>query len=244
MQFFQHLRKLVTLIDALDVVKLEQLLDLYHLAIEMQNYEQFATHCHGKRCELLHAVSSLAVQLQPEYIEYIGICLCDRLIIGAAKDRMQRIINIHGALVQLIADSDISRRIAMTILLATFAKISKLKLPTQNEDIVIYVYIHSSKLVCHSNCYRFQIALAFDMVKRVDWMRLIVNGCEPDMFALLRSFALIINAHENRLAHPLKDTGTKIHSFFMQVLRDMHFSRKYNNLIMMVSPERGLLCYS
>ncbi|XP_017870354.1 PREDICTED: uncharacterized protein LOC108618746 [Drosophila arizonae] len=209
----QHLRQLVRLIDALDVVKLEELLDLYHLAIDMQKYEQLNTHCQGKRCELLHAVSSLAVQLQPEYIEYIAICLCDRLIIGAGKERMQRVIDMHGALVQLIADSDVSRRIAMTILLATFAKISRLELPTQNGDI---------------------IALAFDLVKRVDWMRLIVDGCQPDMFALLRSFALIINTHANRLAHPLKDIAIEIHTFFMQLLRNMHFSSKYNSLIMMM----------
>lgn len=141
---FQHLRQLVRLIDALDVVKLEELLDLYHLAIDMQKYEQLDTHCQGKRCELLHAVSSLAVQLQAEYIEYIAICLCDRLIIGAGKERMQRVIDMHGALVQLIADSEVSRRIAMTILLATLAKISRLELPTQNGDIVIYVYIPSN----------------------------------------------------------------------------------------------------
>ncbi|TDG39543.1 hypothetical protein AWZ03_014036 [Drosophila navojoa] len=211
----QHLRQLVRLIDALDVVQLEELLDLYHLAIAMQNYEQlYTTHSQGQRCELLHAVSSLAAQLQPEYIEYMAICLCDRLVIGAGKERMQRVLDMHGALVQLIADSDVSRRIALTILLATIAKISRLELSTRNTRDIL--------------------ALAFDMVKRVDWMRLVVDGCQPDIFALLRSFALIINTHQNGFAHSLQDVGTEIRNFFMQLLRILHISSKHNNLIMMM----------
>lgn len=211
----QHLRQLLRSIDALEEVQLEELLDLYHLAIDMQSYEQLDTHCQGKRCQLLQAVSALAVQLRPEYIEYVGISLCDRLIIGVGKERMQRVIDMHGALVLLIADSDINRQIAMTILLATFAKISGLELPRLHGDI---------------------ITLAFDLVKRVDWMRLIVDGCEADMFALLRSFALIINTYENRVAHPHwhAGIGSEIHKFFMQVLRTVRFSSKYNNLIMMM----------
>lgn len=223
----------------MEEVQLEELLDLYHLAIEMQSYEQLDTHCQGKRCQLLQAVSALAVQLRPEYIEYVGISLCDRLIIGVGKERMQRVIDMHGALVLLIADSDINRQIAMTILLATFAKISGLELPRLHGDIVIppsiYLYINIYNY-SNANYYRFQITLAFDLVKRVDWMRLIVDGCEADMFALLRSFALIINTYENRVAHPHwhAGIGSEIHKFFMQVLRTVRFSSKYNNLIMMV----------
>lgn len=75
------------------------------------------------------------------------------------------------------------------------------------------------------------------MVKRVDWMQLIVARRESDMFVLVRCFALIINTHHNRMAHVNwnKGLGSEIHKYFMQVLRTVRFSSNYNAFAMMVS---------
>ncbi|XP_032296346.1 uncharacterized protein [Drosophila virilis] len=211
----QLLQQLNDAIDKLAGVQLDQLIDLYHLAILMQSYQPLNTHCQGQRCELLQTVGQLSVELPAEYIEYIGISLCDRFVFGTGRERMQRVIDMHRALVLLINDRDVNRGIAMTILLATFAKISGMDMPKPQTDI---------------------ISQAFDVVKRVDWMQLIVARREADMFVLVRCFALIINTHHNRLAHANwnRGLGSEIHKYFMQVLRTVRFSSNYNAFAMMV----------
>ncbi|XP_064547291.1 uncharacterized protein LOC135434604 [Drosophila montana] len=211
----QLIQQLNSAINKLTDVQPDQLLDLYHLAILMQSYQPLDTHCQGQRCELLQTVGQLSVELPAVYVEYFGISLCDRFVFGTGRERMQRVIDMHRALVLLINDRDVNRGIAMTILLATFAKISGMDMPKPQTDI---------------------ISQAFDMVKHVDWMQLIVARREADMFVLVRCFALIINTHHNRLAHANwnKGLGSEIHKYFMQVLRTVRFSSNYNAFAMMV----------
>ncbi|XP_034474724.1 uncharacterized protein LOC117781945 [Drosophila innubila] len=207
-------QRLISAIYELETVQLDQLLDLYHLAIIMQNYQQLETHM-GYRHELLDAVGELSVELQPNHIEYIGISLCDRLVIGTGMKRMEKVVDMHSSIVLLIKNSDVNCKIAMTTLLATISKIAGVNIPEQDTDV---------------------IKKAFEMAKLVDWAQLVESGREADMFAIVRSFSLIINTKENRSSHLNwhQEMGSDIHKFFMTVLRTVRFSRNYNFFAMMI----------
>ncbi|KAH8270687.1 hypothetical protein KR044_006182 [Drosophila immigrans] len=210
------LRGFIASVYALKAVQLDELLDLYHLCIMMQHYEQLDTHCMGYRCQLLEAVCELAVELQPKDADIIGISLCDRFVLGTGKARMERVIDMHSSIVLLIKNGDeINRRIAMTMLLATFSKVSGQPNPDLQTDV---------------------LKQAFEMAQRVNWTKLVSSGCEPDLYLLVRSFSLILNTQENRCLHSDwdKQLGSEIHKYFMTVLRTVRFSRNYNFFAMMV----------
>ncbi|KAM8719678.1 hypothetical protein ACLKA7_005842 [Drosophila subpalustris] len=208
-------QRLISAIYELEAVQLDQLLDLYHLAIMMQTYQQWET-CHmNYRHELLDAVAELSVELQPKDIEYLGISLCDRFVIGTGMKRKDKVIDMHSSIVLLINNSDVNCQIAMTTLLATFAKVSGLNLPEKETDV---------------------IKKSFEMAKLVDWMQLGESGHEADLFVLVRSFSLIMNTQQNRVKHSNwnQELGSEIHTFFMKVLRTVRFSRNYNFFAMMI----------
>ncbi|KAH8387741.1 hypothetical protein KR093_009227 [Drosophila rubida] len=212
----QLFRGFIASIYAMEQLQLDELLDLFHLCIMMQHYEQMDTHCMGYRCQLLEAVCELASELQPEDADSIGISLCDRLVMGTGKKRMERVIEIHSSIVQFINNGeDASRRIAMSMLLATFSKVSGLPIPELKTDVVTQ---------------------AFEMAQQVDWTKLVTSECVEDMFVLVRSFGLILNTQENRRVHSdwNNQLGSKIHNYFMTVLRPVRCSRNYNFFAMMV----------
>ncbi|XP_034480738.1 uncharacterized protein LOC117786531 [Drosophila innubila] len=210
-EIFQRLN---SAIYKLEEVQLDQLLDLYHLAIMMQTYEHLDTHM-NYRHELLDAVGELSVELKPIDIEYIGSSLCDRFVIGSGMTRMQKVVDMHNSIVIMIGNSDVNYQIAMTTLLATFAKVSGVNFPKNETDI---------------------IKKAFEMAKLVEWMQLVESGREADMFVLVRCFSLIINTKQNRDAHLNwhQELGSEIHTYFMKILRTVRFSTNYNFFAMMI----------
>lgn len=135
MQIFKRLN---STIYELESVQLDQLLDLYHLAIMMQTYQQLETHM-DYRHGLLDAVCELSDELQPNDIEYIGISLCDRFVIDTGMKRMEKVVDMHSSIVLLIKNSDVNYKIAMAALLATIAKVSGLNLPEKETDVVSYM---------------------------------------------------------------------------------------------------------
>ncbi|XP_034102807.1 uncharacterized protein LOC117567112 [Drosophila albomicans] len=212
----QMLRGLIDGVSSLEALQLDELLDLYHLGIMMQHYELLNTHCMGYRCELLEIVCDLASELEPQDADMIGMSLCDRFVMGTGRTRMECVIDMHSSIVQLIKMGDeINRRIAMTILLATFSKVSGQPIPEKENDVIMQ---------------------AFEMAQKVNWTHLSTSGCEADVFVLVRSFGLILNTQENRRPHCDWDRqmGSEIHKYFMTVLRTVRFSKNYNFFAMMV----------
>lgn len=124
-------------------MQLNELLDLYHMAIMMFNFRQEA-HCIGQRYELLQAVAELGAQLEPIQISYIGMNLCKRFVVDVndnGVERMRRIIDLHSALLALAGNGENNCKIAMTTLLATFSAVSKVRLPQGETDIVSEVLL-------------------------------------------------------------------------------------------------------
>ncbi|KAH8389322.1 hypothetical protein KR215_001040, partial [Drosophila sulfurigaster] len=212
----QLLLSLISSLYALETVQQDELIDLYNLGIMMQHYEQLDTHCMGYRCQLLEAVCELAFELRPQDAVIIGNSLCDRLVWGTGKARMERVIDMHSSLVLLIKNGDeINHCIAMTILLTTFSKVSGIQIRAFEIDVIMQ---------------------AFEMAKRVDWEQLARSGCEADLFVLVRSFGLLLNTQQNRRPHSDWDTqlDSEIHKYFMTVLRSLRLSKNYNFFAMMV----------
>ncbi|EDW04380.1 GH10064, partial [Drosophila grimshawi] len=135
----------------IEELTLAELIDHYHLGILMQSYKPLDTDCMGYRSELLDAVCKLSIDLPPDCIEYIGTVLCDRFVIGTGMERVERVVQMQRALTMLIIKNDFSRQIAMSILLAIFAKVSGMPRNNTNIDIISEV---------------------FEMVKLIDWMQL------------------------------------------------------------------------
>lgn len=124
-------------------MQLNELLDLYHMAIMMFNFRQEA-HCIGQRYELLQAVAELGAQLEPIQISYIGMNLCKRFVVdvnGNGVERMRRIIDLHSPLLALAGNGENNCKIAMTTLLATFSTVSEVRLPQGETDIVSEVLL-------------------------------------------------------------------------------------------------------
>jgi len=235
MQFcVQIFKRLNSAIFKMESVNLDELLDIYHLAIMMQTYQQLEQHT-SYRYELMDAACELSVELSPQQLEYIGNSLCDRFVMGTGMKRLEKVFNLHKGIVILIKNGEVNCKIAMATLLAILSKISGLNVPDQETDIVSRI-----KSVFRSNhlmLIHLQITKAFEMVKLVNWMQLVVSDRLTDMFVLIRSFSLIINTKENRSAHDYwhQKLGREIHLYFMAVLRTVRSSRHYNFFEMMVS---------
>jgi len=157
----------------------------------------------------------LSVELLPQHSEYIGNSLCDRFLMDTDKTRLDKVIDMHKGIVMMIQNGKANCHIAMTMLLVTLSKVSGVNVPNEETDV-------NTK--------------AFQMVKLVDWMQLVVSNRVSDMFVLVRSFSLVINTKVNRSAHIdwNRKMGSEIYHYFMRVLRTVRSARNYNFFEMMV----------
>lgn len=207
-------KRLSSAIFKMESVQLDELLDLFHLALMLQNYQRLEPHM-IYRFELMDAVCELSVELLPQHSEFIGNSLCDRFVMDTNMNRLDKVIDMQKGIVMMIQNGKDNCHIAMTTLLAMLSKVSGVNVPNQETDV---------------------ISKAFEMVKLVDWMQLVVSKRVSDMFVLVRSFSVIINTKENRSAHVDWDRklGREIYHFFMKVLRTVRSSINYNFFEMMI----------
>ncbi|XP_032594969.1 uncharacterized protein LOC6566001 isoform X2 [Drosophila grimshawi] len=211
----QLFQRFIDATSGIDELTLVELIDHYHLGILMQSYKPMETDCMGYRSELLDAVSKLCIDLPPDGVEFIGTVLCDRFVIGKSMERLDKVVQMQQTLSMLIIKDDFSCQIAMSILMATFVKVSGVPRKHTNTDIITEV---------------------FEMVKLVDWMQMSNAGSVADLFVLVRSFSLIINTHHNQKAHAdwNKGTSSKIQEYFLRVLRTVRCVPNYGLPEMMV----------
>ncbi|XP_017851081.2 uncharacterized protein LOC108605789 [Drosophila busckii] len=217
-QATQLFQTLSNAISELESVTLEELLDLYCLAILMQNYEREERQGMSYRLGLLHAVAEHGLSLEPQQIELLAQLICKRLVTDSDKIRMHKVIDMQHALMALIARDAANRQLAIAIALATFAKVSGTTLPPRTSGSP------------HA------LVKALELAQLVNWQQLAADKRQADIYALVHSFALIANSSEHRrLAEDWSQRlDNSIHDLFMKVLRTTKSFGLYNSFTMML----------
>ncbi|XP_033252126.1 uncharacterized protein LOC117191330 [Drosophila miranda] len=177
---------------------LEEMLDLYILAIMMMTYEQDNFIVINKRFTLLDTVSNLVYILYPDQIEFIANGLYKNFVQGVGAKRLENFLNMQAAFPRLMLSSGSGSDIALALLLTILSRYTKVP----------------ARLQMTGNARN-----AFEMAKLVSWQQLANSDQYHDMFILMRSFFLVINMWINRHEFLESDLGEKMRTYFLTVCK-------------------------
>ncbi|EDW38925.1 GL13678 [Drosophila persimilis] len=173
---------------------LEEMLDLYILAIMMMTYEQDNFMVIDKRFTLLDTVSNLGSILYPDQIEFIANGLYQKFVQGVGAKRLENFLNMQAAFPRLMLSSGSGSDVGQALLLTILSRYTKVPA-------------------------RLQARNAFEMAKLVNWQQLANSDQYHDMFILMRSFFLVINMWINRYEFLESDLGAVMRTYFLTVCK-------------------------
>ncbi|EDV54124.1 uncharacterized protein LOC6555139 [Drosophila erecta] len=205
-------RMMATLSGQLEL-NLQQLLDLFTLAIMMMTYQRDNVLLMKERFMLVDAVCHLADSLDPEEVTYMASGLYEKLINGMGMERLERVLDMQAAIPALVESCRLGNDIAMALLLTIISRYTGEPVQLDHKEYALK---------------------AFEMAKTVNWQQLAHSGRQADMFMLIRTFSMIINSRRVREECPdWKDNlGAEICKYFQQVRLDR--STAYGDFEMMI----------
>ncbi|XP_022213843.1 uncharacterized protein LOC111068584 [Drosophila obscura] len=178
------------------VFNLEQLLDLYILAIMMMTYDEENFMVTMDRCMLADIVSNLGDSLELKQIHFIANGLYDKLVLGVGAEQLENVFNVEVAIPPLVLSSGHGRHVAMALLLTILGRYTKVPVKLQETGNARNI---------------------FEMAKLVNWQELADSGQYKDMFLLMRSICLLLNMRKIREEFIDDDLEVEMHKFFLKV---------------------------
>ncbi|XP_043652846.1 uncharacterized protein LOC122619785 [Drosophila teissieri] len=205
-------RMMATLSGKLEL-NLQQLLDMFTLAIMTMTYQRDNVLLMRQRFMMVDMVCHLAYSLDLEEMTYMASGLYEKLVTGVGLERLERVLDMQAAIPALVESCRLGNDIAMALLLTIMSRYTGETVQLDNKE-----YAHK----------------AFEMAKTVNWQQLADSGRQADMFMLIRTFSMIINCRRVREECPdWKDNlGAEIHKYFLQVRLD--HSTAYGDFEMMI----------
>ncbi|XP_001357854.4 uncharacterized protein [Drosophila pseudoobscura] len=177
---------------------LEEMLDLYILAIMMVTYEQDNCMVIDKRFRLLDTVSNLGSILYPDQIEFIANGLYQKFVQGAGAKRLENFLNMKAAFPRLMLSSGSGSDVALALFLTILSRHTNVP----------------ARLQMTGNARN-----AFEMAKLVNWQQLANSDQYHDMFILMRSIFFVINMLINRYEFLESDLGAVMSTYFLTVCK-------------------------
>ncbi|BFF92417.1 uncharacterized protein DMAD_10483 [Drosophila madeirensis] len=195
------------------VFDLEELLDLYILAIMMMTYDEENFIVVRERFMLVDTVSNLGDGLQLPQIDFIANGLYEKFVHGEGAKRLQNVLNMQMAIPHLVLSSGHGSGVAMALLLTIFARYTKLPVKLQKTG---------------------NAQNAFEMAKFVRWQELADAGKYQEMFMMMRTICLLLNMPNIRKEFHDNEMGSEMHKYFLGVLRGLGRSDNQTFFAMMV----------